>query len=120
MNINHVRQKDFDNDGTSECIGLTVSEITIFQEAENDVNLLTGNYEASNYNFQMIFQPHLPFLLLTEYTFALSLQIPEDFLKKFSRYNFDGFCLGKFARLKSIHKSKRIHLGSNVFTLLGV
>ena len=57
--------EDFDNDGTSECIGLTVSEITIFQEAENAVNLLTGNF-----------------------------QIPEDFLKKFSRYNFDGFCLG--------------------------
>ena len=63
MNINHVK-KDFDNDGTSECIGLTVSEITIFQEAENDVNLLTGNYEASNYNFQMTFQQHLPFFLL--------------------------------------------------------
>ena len=37
----------------------------LFQEAQNAVNLLTGDFA-----------------------------IPEDFLKKFSRYNFDGFCLG--------------------------
>ena len=39
--------------------------ISIFQEPENSVNLLTGDFA-----------------------------IPEDFLKRFSRYNFDGFCLG--------------------------
>ena len=66
--------EDFDNDGTSECIGLTVSEITIFQEPENPVNLLNGNF-----------------------------QIPEDFLKKFSRYNFDGFCLGTSILLFTKH-----------------
>ena len=26
-----IQSEDFDNDGTSECIGFTVSEITIFQ-----------------------------------------------------------------------------------------
>lgn len=51
-----IQSQDFDNDGTSECIGFTVSEITIFQQAESDVNLLTGNFT-----------------------------IPEDFLKRFSR-----------------------------------
>ena len=39
--------------------------LSIFQEPENSVNLLTGDFA-----------------------------IPEDFLKRFSRYNFDGFCLG--------------------------
>ena len=57
--------QDFDDDGTSECIGFSVSEISVFKTAESDVNLLTGNFS-----------------------------VPEDFLKKFSRYNFDGFCLG--------------------------
>jgi hypothetical protein len=57
--------KDFDDDGVSECISFTVSEITIFKTAETEHNLLTGDYE-----------------------------VPEDFLKRFSRYNFDGFCLG--------------------------
>lgn len=37
-----IQSEDFDNDGTSECIGFTVSEITIFQEPDNPVNLLTG------------------------------------------------------------------------------
>ncbi len=49
----------------SECIGFTVSEITLFKSSESDLNLLTGDYA-----------------------------VPEDFLKRFSRYNFDGFCLG--------------------------
>ncbi len=49
----------------SECVGLTVSEITLFKRADNAVNLLKGNFS-----------------------------VPEDFLKIFSRYNFDGFCLG--------------------------
>ena len=40
-------------------------KVLFFQEAQNAVNLLTGDFA-----------------------------IPEDFLKKFSRYNFDGFCLG--------------------------
>ena len=57
--------KDFDDNGQSECIGLTVSEITIFESDQSPVNLLTGHYA-----------------------------VPEDFLKRFSRYNFDGFCLG--------------------------
>lgn len=51
-----IQSQDFDNDGTSECIGFTVSEITIFQQSENEVNLLTGNFT-----------------------------VPEDFLKRFSR-----------------------------------
>lgn len=90
------QSKDFDGDGMSECIGtiillysyhclvchkydvktcsllpdffvpgFTVSEITVFQTKESAVNLLTGEYS-----------------------------VPEDFLKRFSRYNFDGFCLG--------------------------
>ena len=58
-------KQDFDDDGTSECIGFSVTEISVFTTAESDVNLLTGNFS-----------------------------VPEDFLKKFSRYNFDGFCLG--------------------------
>ena len=48
--------EDFDEDGNSECIGLTVSEITIFKSEASNVNLLTGKYS-----------------------------IPEDFLKRFSR-----------------------------------
>ena len=62
---NLLMTKDFDDDGVSECIGITVSEITIFKSEESTVNLLTGDYNT-----------------------------PEDFLKRFSRYNFDGFCLG--------------------------
>ena len=49
----HVREanalfqsKDFDNDGKSECLGFTVSEITIFKEADSPVNLLTGEYKV--------------------------------------------------------------------------
>ena len=59
------QSKDFDNDGKSECLGFTVSEITVFKSKESALNLLTGEYS-----------------------------VPEDFLKRFSRYNFDGFCLG--------------------------
>ena len=68
MNPSHSSKfidQDFDDDGTSECIGFSVSEISVFKTSESDVNLLTGNFS-----------------------------VPEDFLKKFSRYNFDGFCLG--------------------------
>ncbi|XP_059096532.1 disintegrin and metalloproteinase domain-containing protein 10-like isoform X2 [Tigriopus californicus] len=68
----HIREanalfqsKDFDNDGLSECIGFSVSEITLFTRAASPVNLLTGYFG-----------------------------MPEDFLKRFSRYNFEGFCLG--------------------------
>ena len=50
------QSEDFDEDGNSECIGLTVSEITIFKSEESSVNLLTGKYS-----------------------------VPEDFLKRFSR-----------------------------------
>jgi len=56
---------DFDSDGVSDCVRLTVGEITIFTEENSTANLLAG---------------HFP--------------VPEDFLKRFSRYNFDGFCLG--------------------------
>lgn len=68
----HIREanalfqsKDFDNNGQSECIGFSISEITLFTSASSSVNLLTGHFA-----------------------------MPEDFLKRFSRYNFDGFCLG--------------------------
>ena len=40
------QSKDFDNDGKSECLGFTVSEITIFKEPESPVNLLTGEYKV--------------------------------------------------------------------------
>ena len=33
-----IQSEDFDNDGTSECIGFTVSEITIFQVSQGDQN----------------------------------------------------------------------------------
>ena len=33
-----IQSEDFDNDGTSECIGFTVSEITIFQVSQGDLN----------------------------------------------------------------------------------
>ena len=48
--------------GLKQCV---LEKFSFFQEAQNAVNLLTGDFA-----------------------------IPEDFLKKFSRYNFDGFCLG--------------------------
>ena len=35
-----IQSEDFDNDGTSECIGFTVSEITIFQVSQRDQNEL--------------------------------------------------------------------------------
>ena len=46
-----IQSEDFDNDGTSECIGFTVSEITIFQEAQNAVNLLTGDFAIPEVRF---------------------------------------------------------------------
>ena len=33
-----IQTEDFDNDGPSECIGFTVSEITIFQVSQGDQN----------------------------------------------------------------------------------
>jgi len=56
---------DLDSDRHSDCLRLSVAEITIFASADSSVNLLTGSYVH-----------------------------PEDFLKRFSRYNFDGFCAG--------------------------
>ena len=57
--------QDFDDDGVSECVGFTLSEISIFTTADNVDNLLVGEYG-----------------------------VPEDFLKIFSRYNFNQYCLG--------------------------
>jgi len=56
---------DLDSDRHSDCLRLSVAEITIFTSPDSSVNLLTGSYLH-----------------------------PEDFLKRFSRYNFDGFCAG--------------------------
>ena len=36
--------QDFDDDGISECIGFTVSEISIFTTPDNEDNLLVGEY----------------------------------------------------------------------------
>ena len=38
--------QDFDDDGISECVGFTVSEISIFTTADNEDNLLVGEYRA--------------------------------------------------------------------------
>ncbi|XP_071742904.1 disintegrin and metalloproteinase domain-containing protein 10-like [Lepeophtheirus salmonis] len=67
---NLIRSKDFTITNLNRaqrrhCLSFTVSEISIFKDAESDVNLLSGTYK-----------------------------VPEIFLKRFSRYNFDGFCLG--------------------------
>jgi len=56
---------DFDDDGISDCFSLTVGEISVFTSKNSSSNLLNGHYPQ-----------------------------PEDFLKRFSRYNFDGYCLG--------------------------
>ncbi|XP_023343181.1 disintegrin and metalloproteinase domain-containing protein 10 [Eurytemora carolleeae] len=56
---------DFDSDGYSDCFGITVGELTVFTTKNSTANLLNENYSQ-----------------------------PEDFLKRFSRYNFDGYCLG--------------------------
>lgn len=57
--------KDFDVDGESDCVGLEVSAISIMESEESYVNILLGDYQE-----------------------------PEDFLRRFSRYNFAGHCLG--------------------------
>jgi len=56
-----LKTKDFDNSGTSDCMGVSIKNITIFKS--ND--FLKGNFSA-----------------------------PEVFLKRFSRYDFEGYCLG--------------------------
>jgi len=68
----HVREanavfltKDFDNNNKSDCIGFQVEAITILETEKSYVNILLGNYD-----------------------------VPEDFLRKFSRYNFAQYCLG--------------------------
>jgi len=57
--------KDFNNDNKSECLGFQVEAITILETEESYVNILLGKYD-----------------------------VPEDFLRKFSRYNFASYCLG--------------------------
>jgi len=57
--------KDFDNKDGSDCLGFQVEAITILETEHSYVNILLGDYN-----------------------------IPEDFLRKFSRYNFAEYCLG--------------------------
>merc|ERR1719153_417626 len=57
--------KDFDSTGGSDCLGFQVEAITILETEHSYVNILLGDYN-----------------------------IPEDFLRKFSRYNFAEYCLG--------------------------
>jgi len=56
-----LKTKDFDDSGSSDCMGVSVKNITIYKT--ND--FLTGNFS-----------------------------VPEVFLKRFSRYDFEGYCLG--------------------------
>ena len=52
-----MRSKDFDDDGSSEMLGVSVAAVTILTHKESDINILDGLYAT-----------------------------PEDFLKEFSRY----------------------------------
>merc|ERR1719402_1474114 len=57
--------KDFDDKNGSDCVGFQVEAITILETEKSYVNILLGKYD-----------------------------VPEDFLRKFSRYNFAEYCLG--------------------------
>ena len=57
--------KDFDGDGLSERIGISVSTIIVLTSDKSKGNYLVGDFES-----------------------------PETFLRKFSRYNFEKYCLG--------------------------
>ncbi len=60
------QSKDFDDDGVSEQLGISLAAVTILSDANSDINILD----------------------------AASYPTPEDFLKEFSRYNFSNYCLG--------------------------
>jgi len=57
--------KDFNNDNSSDCVSLEISALSIMESEDAYVNILLGDYQE-----------------------------PEDFLRRFSRYNFGGHCLG--------------------------
>ena len=59
-----MRRQDFDRDGVADCVGVHVAGIGVITDNTSHTNLLSGSYRS-----------------------------PEEYLRRFSRYQLDGYCL---------------------------
>ena len=78
---NLLKTKDFDDDGSSECLGASIKDITLYKSD----SLMTGDYPVPEAFLKRCNQQADGFFFRIYDHF---------FFFRFSLYDFDGYCLG--------------------------